>query len=260
MKIIVNNTEMKNRGGKRCYYCGGIATSGEHIPPKQMFKAFHCDSLTVPSCDDHNSNKSGRDQAIVSALLLPLHTGRNRHPLEPEIERAIELAHPSFERAKRSAIRTPFLKDPPKGLEDLPDLAHLVPSVNMAAWIRQLTAGLIYSGIDKASTTIKWSESIVWSPDWFPTGSPVPVEHADVVPIIMQNQEKRSALDALSWQPGWSAQPNPYPEIIYSFQVHVFPDKQVMIRHKFYNRYAWYVQFKASNKSISKLLLRLREP
>jgi hypothetical protein len=250
---------LKTKGGKRCYYCGGIATSGEHIPPKQMFKAFKCDSITVPSCDEHNSKKSGRDQAIVSALLIPLHAGRNRYPLEPEISQAIDAAIPSFERAKRSVVKTPFLQDPPQGLEDLPDLAHLAPSVNMAVWIRQLTAGLIYSGIETTSTTIRWSESIIWSPDWFPTESPAPVKYSEVIRISKLNQERRRALDSLIWQQGWSAHPRPYPEIIYSFQIHFYPNKKVLIRHRLYNRYSWYVQFKATNMSINKLLKKVRE-
>lgn len=54
-----------------CYYCGGKTTSDEHAPPRQMFRAFDCDSITVPSCETHNSAKAGRDQAIVSAFLIP---------------------------------------------------------------------------------------------------------------------------------------------------------------------------------------------
>ena len=196
---------MRTESGKRCYYCNSLATSGEHIPPKQMFKAFQCDSITVPSCDEHNSKKSGRDQAIVSALLIPLHAGRNRYPLEPEIIQAIDAAIPSFERAKRSAVRTPFLNDPPMGLEDLPELAHLAPSVKVGDWIRHLTAGLIYSGIETASTTIRWSKSIVWSPDWFPADTPAPVNYDEAVRIIKLNQERHRALDSLNWQQGWSA-------------------------------------------------------
>jgi hypothetical protein len=95
---------MKIKIPKRCYYCGGLVQSKEHIPPRQMFKLFQCDSITVPSCDEHNTRKSGHDQAIVNALLIPLYTGRHRYPLEPEIESVIQDAFPSFERTKRSVI------------------------------------------------------------------------------------------------------------------------------------------------------------
>jgi hypothetical protein len=250
---------MKITPGMRCYYCGSLATSGEHVPPKQMFKPFECDSITVPSCDEHNSKKGGRDQAIVSALLIPLQTGRDRYPLEPQVEKAIEAALSSFERAKHSAIQTAFLKDPPSGLEDLPDLAHLAPSVNMTAWIRQLTAGIIYSGIQEEGFPIKWSKSMVWSPDWVPVDSPDPLEYADAVNKLKLNQERRAGLDSLNWELGWSAYPRSYPDTIYSFQLHTSQDRQVMVRHKFYNRYTWYVHFKASSKIIRKLREKLSE-
>jgi hypothetical protein len=250
---------MKSTSGKRCYYCGGLATSGEHIPPKQMFKAFQCDSITVPSCDEHNSSKSRRDQAIVSALLIPLDAGRHRHPLKPEIKLAIETARPSFERAKRGAVRTHFLKDPPQGLEDLPDLAHVAPSVHIFDWIRQLTAGIIYSGIGSASNTIRWSKATVWSPEWFPTDSPAPVNIEDAAQVLKSSHEKKLALESLTWQRGWSASPKPYPDIIYSFHFHFFANKQVLIRHGLYDSYTWFVQFKASNSNIAKLLRRLND-
>jgi hypothetical protein len=188
-----------------------------------MFKTSNCDSLVVPSCDEHNSKKSGNDQAIVSALLIPLHTGRHRYPIEPEIEQAIDAALPSFERAKRVAVKTAFLIDPPEGLEDLPDLAHLSPSVNMLSWIRLLTAGIIFNGIGSASTSIKWEKSAAWSPDWFPTETPAPMEHAEIVQIIERNQKIHEALSKQTWQNGWSADPKPYPNIIYSFQVCILP-------------------------------------
>jgi hypothetical protein len=136
--------------------------------------------------------------------------------LEPEIEQAISVALPSFEMSKRSAVRSSFLKDPPAGLEDLPDLAHLAPSIDFAAWIRQLTAGLVHKKIDAASYTISWQKATVWSPHWFPTSSPSPVLYDDVVQIAERNQKQRAMLDNLTWQPGWSAFPKPYPEIIFS--------------------------------------------
>lgn len=244
---------MGNKIKERCYFCTRLATSREHVPPKQMFKGFECDSLTVPSCDEHNSKKCGHDQAIISAFLTPLHTGRNRYPIEPDIEKAISLAKPSFERSKRFAVKSQFLKDPPRGLENLPDLAHLDPSVKVSDWILQLTAGLIYSKIDLSSTTISWSKATTWSPDWFPTVTPGSLVHHEAVERIKVNQRQRAILDKLNWKQGWSAYPRPYPNTIYMFHIHVFSDKYIMIRHKFYNRYTWYVTFKASKKCIALL-------
>ena len=249
---------MKTKSRKRCYYCGGMIQSKEHIPPRQMFKLFECDSITVPSCDEHNTKKSGDDQAIVNALLLPLYSGQHRYPLEPEIEQVIQDAVPSFDRTKRTAVRTSLLKDPPRGLEDLPDLAYLAPRVGITNWMRQLTAGLIFDGIGLASETIGWSKSLVWSPDWFSADTPAPIEYEEAVETLKDNQEQRSALDGLTWEKGWSAYPKPYPEIIYRFHLH-FGQKKVIVRHKFYNRFTWYVQFKSSNRISTKLFSKLDE-
>jgi hypothetical protein len=250
---------MKTKNLKRCYYCGGMVQSREHIPPRQMFKLFKCDSITVPSCDDHNTKKSGHDQAIVNALLIPLFTGRHRYKLEPEIDLVIKDAIPSFERTKRNVIRSAWIKDPPRGLKDLPDLAFLASSVDMAKWIRQLTAGLIYDGIGSASGTIGWSKSIVWSPDWFSANTPAPIEFEEAVEMVKSNQEVRSVFDGLIWHKGWSAYPKPYPEIIYSFQMHL-DQKGVFVHHKFYNRFNWYVLFKSSKRNIKKLQTKLEAP
>src|SRR5258706_15617847 len=69
---ILVQVAMKQKHKKPCYYCGSQANSDEHAPPRQMFKGFSCDSITVPSCSTHNSEKGGADQAIVSAFLIPL--------------------------------------------------------------------------------------------------------------------------------------------------------------------------------------------
>ena len=66
--MMMRETESSEVGPKGlCYFCGGPATTMEHAPPKQMFRAFECDSITVPSCDEHNTRRSASDQAIVSA-------------------------------------------------------------------------------------------------------------------------------------------------------------------------------------------------
>ncbi len=214
---------MKNKVVERCYFCVNPSTTREHVPPKQMFKAFQCDSITVPSCDEHNSKKGKNDQAIVSAFLIPLHSGRKKYPLKSEILDAIQLALPSFEKSKRFAVPSRFLKDPPKNLEDLPDLAHLEPSIKMIDWIRQLTAGIVYSKIGLSSTTISWPKASISSPDWFQTNGPSPITYHEAVGKITENQKQRANLDKLSWYKGWSAIPRPYPEIIYTFSHSYFP-------------------------------------
>jgi hypothetical protein len=64
---------------KECYWCGAIATSKEHIPPKCLFPEgkdirkirdvdFRKDLITVPACDEHNNHKSGDDEILLACL------------------------------------------------------------------------------------------------------------------------------------------------------------------------------------------------
>lgn len=60
----------------RCYICGGFATSREHVPPRNLFpepkdvdgRDLRKNLITVPSCDEHNSEKSHHDQFLMVSL------------------------------------------------------------------------------------------------------------------------------------------------------------------------------------------------
>lgn len=50
---------------KTCYMCSRYKTSKEHVPPFGFFPEGHRNNLiTVPSCNLHNSNKSGEDEFL----------------------------------------------------------------------------------------------------------------------------------------------------------------------------------------------------
>ncbi|WP_394886810.1 hypothetical protein [Clostridium butyricum] len=62
-----------------CYWCGNIATSKEHVPPKCLFPEkkdmqniseanFRKDLITVPSCDEHNLEKSNDDEYLMECI------------------------------------------------------------------------------------------------------------------------------------------------------------------------------------------------
>ncbi|MCF7485434.1 hypothetical protein [Vibrio sp. A2-1] len=64
---------------KSCYYCGVIATSKEHVPPKCLFPEskdvtdgtnYRNKLITVPSCDLHNSAKSNDDEHLLVMLSI----------------------------------------------------------------------------------------------------------------------------------------------------------------------------------------------
>jgi hypothetical protein len=60
-----------------CYMCSKAATSSEHAPPRCIFPArkdtpegadYRKNLITVPSCDEHNSEKSHDDEYLLFAL------------------------------------------------------------------------------------------------------------------------------------------------------------------------------------------------
>ena len=131
---------MKRKHKETCYFCGQQATSDEHAPPKKMFKGFDCDSITVPSCDLHNSSKGGNDRAIVNALIMPLYNIKDKSNFEEQIKVAISNNSSSFEKTKYKAIESPLFIGITGDYKDMPNLAYLIPSVNMSLWIKELTA------------------------------------------------------------------------------------------------------------------------
>jgi len=66
-------------GEKKCYWCEKEATSVEHVPPKCLFPkdkdvkplfniSFRERLITVPSCDEHNMQKSNLDEYLMVTL------------------------------------------------------------------------------------------------------------------------------------------------------------------------------------------------
>jgi hypothetical protein len=235
-----------------CYFCGAKATSFEHAPPRQMFKGFMCDSITVPSCDLHNSKKSGNDQAIVSAFLLSLRNGEDTYELEPEITRAIKLAPPSFELAKRKAISAPLLSNPPEQLADLPNTTYISPDAKILSWVRQLSAALVFDSTRTVINDFNWDKIIVWSPDWIRSEKNEPMELNRVVTVLQEHRDIKKGLDDLEWLNGWSSFPKHYPSIIYRFRIFL-SNSDLLFCHTFYNHYHWYALAQLPYEMLAKI-------
>lgn len=247
----------KRKTNKKCYYCGMPANSYEHAPPKQMFKGFSCDSITVPSCEKHNTSKSKTDQAIVSAFLIPLVNSIGKYPIEENVFNAICAATSLFDRTKRYAIERPLLNNPPEWLQDLPDLAYLLPEINIEEWVKQLTAALIYNAIKFFDSTIDWPKIMVWSPNWLPTTSPNSLTFNQARNIILKNRNFQSNFEEMAWINGWSAYPTPYPTDIYRFQINIESGDLIIIKHVFYGRYKWFTWFFVPQETRAKLTEKL---
>jgi hypothetical protein len=75
-----------------CYYCGKEQTSVEHIPPKSFFpKNQRKNLLTVPSCDEHNQQKSTDDEYVKAILLSSILANGNSNlvDLRETLERSL---------------------------------------------------------------------------------------------------------------------------------------------------------------------------
>lgn len=249
---------VKRKHKEACYYCDKKACTVEHLPPKQMFKGFDCDSITVPSCEDHNNSKGGTDQAIVSAFLIPLRNGKEEYHLDDKILKAIQIAEPSFERAKRRVKSVPLLRNSSPGFKNLPDISYINSSRDLKNWIRQLTAGLVYDALQAFDSKTDWPETHVYSPDYIESKGPVPMEPERAISNLKKNKELQTKSEGLPWKRGWSARPRPYPSAIYTFQVCI-EDELVVFKHTFYAQFKWYVFFLASQETIAKINSKLLE-
>jgi hypothetical protein len=234
---------------KPCYYCGSAAPSTqEHAPPKLIFSGFECDSITVPSCNDHNNQKAPRDRAVATALIKSLHRALNAGlpatSITSDARKAIEHLVPNFAQANREVSDQPLLSDA--------ELRFDIPAVNIsvAEWICQLSAALVWSATGQFDPAIKWTDALVWSPTFIegPEGK-------NLSALLFQlalNELSEQNIEKFEWHAGWCAHPRSYPHDVYNFSLCFSPtlvsqiELEVAIRHQFYGCLNWYVWFTPS--------------
>lgn len=62
-----------SKNKNECYCCNAVGLTDDHIPPKCFFPSNHRKNLiTVPACNEHNSDRSKDDE--YTALVLLLHS------------------------------------------------------------------------------------------------------------------------------------------------------------------------------------------
>lgn len=66
---------------KKCYFCGDVATTEEHAPPRCIFpkmkdspdgRDYRKNLIKVPSCELHNTEKSKEDEYLLYCLVMSL--------------------------------------------------------------------------------------------------------------------------------------------------------------------------------------------
>jgi hypothetical protein len=236
--------------GKSCYYCGALAVSEEHAPPKQLFKGFLRDSIKVFSCAQHNDGKSYDDEVVIKGMMISLDQTAHRYPARsPRVLRAINFAKPYFGQVRNHVGTGKLMTDAPPDL-DL-SVAHFKGPAPVASWMRQLTAALVYDANEGFDPAIKWDEARVWSSGWVPDDV-VPAPMQQMAAILKIKAQEAAQRDQLEWHDGWPSGHKNYPRELYYFHFHFAPT-QIMCRHRFMNSYSWYVTFVASEATRANL-------
>lgn len=247
---------MARNRNKVCYFCGKSATSSEHAPPKLMFRKFDCDSITVPSCDDHNSSKSGEDQAIISAFVQSLdNLFKHGTRLSSNVVKGIRVTRSSYTRTKKKVRNVPFVDSVMGMYRNLAPMAYYQGQVEI--WIVHLTAALVFDGTGFYNSAIDWSTSRVWSPDWIKGNRDQLLTIDNAKMHFIKNNAFNAEFNKLTWVNGWSAEPKPYPKDIYNFKIHFANSSNIVFCHRFYNSYRWYVGLTLPSETIVALRSRL---
>ena len=242
---------------KSCYYCGTPPPSTrEHAPSKAMFKAFDCSSITVPSCDNHNSEKNLDDRAIVEFFIKGSFVGLRDGSLTRNILKAMEIAESKLGNANEVSLR-PLVNDLQEEVNF--SLSYVDNRINIKAWIRQLTAALVWSAVGDFDESIEWDNTIVWSPEYLPSqGTTLEIEQAGLELQKLQAIKAEVLKASTWWWHGWSAHPKSYPLDIYRFEISFLPsqyflqednDLDIVFRHWFYSIYSWYVWVTVSEET-----------
>jgi hypothetical protein len=238
---------------KPCYYCGAPAPSSrEHAPVKIMFEAFDCDSITVPSCEKHNTARSLDDRAIVTFFLRGLSHSLKSGSLTPNQLKALEMAEHKLGEAREITLQ-PLVRDH-FGMVDTP-LSHIDETAKAWNWMRQLTGALTWSVLGDYEPSINWDTAIVWSPEYVVDTGLLDIQQAGLRLDRLGSIKAEVDRIAVHWWPGWSSYPRRYPPDIYRFDVSLVPSQyllrnsskfELIFRHCFYGQFRWYVWFTAS--------------
>ena len=139
--------------------CDQIAVSDEHVPPKCIFPKskdlpvgadFRKDLITVRSCDDHNSEKSGEDQYFLNVIVgCALINNVGREHYRRQIRR---------QNKRNPSILARFAK---RAVEIENRLAHKVEIDRLDSFVEHLACGLYFAHFGN-----RWHGKLGWVPEF----------------------------------------------------------------------------------------------
>jgi hypothetical protein len=232
-----------------CYFCGEKKTSKEHVPPEQIFKAVTCDKITVPSCDIHNTGKSGQDDSVIKAMLLSL--DKEWPGIDPTITKSIELAKPHYDQVKKSVKLIQLLNEP-IGIDT--NVAYIMPDVDIDNWLAKMSAALLYSGIKFYDSDNDLKNIFVFNATHYNSveDSLSPEE------MLRQYVAKNEIIDlfeSIPWTEGWKSGKTNYPKELFNFYITIV-DRMVFFRLHFFSNYLFYTGINVSEKTIKVLVVK----
>jgi hypothetical protein len=222
---------------KECYFCGKKANSKEHIPPKQMFKGFNINRMTVPSCNDHNTNKSGEDESIIKAMLMAIEKSKNNN-LNQEMLIALDEVKGHYEQVKKKVTEEKVYVDYDK------EIVCLDVSIKLDHWIKELSAGMIHYKIKCFDVNNKYDDSKVVERNSYSKNI------AYLKDFEKERNEKiklQKLIEIGIWCDGWIPK-NGYPENLYFFK-YKFRNSSIIIKHIFYKSFVYYNLIEISDES-----------
>ena len=222
---------------KACYFCGDKKASKDHIPPKQIFKGFKINRMTVYSCNKHNSGKGHKDEAIVKSMLMAIKNS-NSITITPELSKALDEVKDHYNQVKNIVSEEQIFIDRDE------NIVCLDASIDLDNWIRQLSAGMIYYKTryydnENDFVTSKVSERNSYSRN--------KRSFKDFQNERNEKIELQTMIETGEWNSSWI--PNDcYPENLYFFQYQI-NDDSILIKHVFYKCFVYYNLIKISKKT-----------
>jgi hypothetical protein len=242
---------------KPCFFCGAPGpNSKEHAPPKKFFEGTPCSSITVPACLEHNTDKSGSDNAIKAALLRGVDEMISKgvkKDASDAVRRSIEIMQAKYCQANRLVSMMPLVSDHPDDADI--SLPFLDKAAQLELWVKMLTAALLWSVTGTHDSGSDWANALAFCPSYLPGRRDVALTPESMASVYNRNLVTwRNLEDSGDWRYGWQPYPDPFSADIYRFDVCVTPSnggKTAIFKHHFFAAHPYYVRFETSEDTIS---------